>query len=159
MRQHWSEKGAVTAAARSVIASHIGNGLAPANAAEWLGATDCAVSFGVHIGPPPTPIHDEMARLTEAGDAKAAVLVQVRSNAEWQAENQAIRRWRGLEQSWINLPTPAEQQAKIIAQKAAADREEAIAKRTAELLASDEEQQRQARTKAARARAEKEIGQ
>lgn len=158
MRQHWQDEGAATTVAKSIILTHFANGFAPQSAQEWLAGTEVANSLGVHLGAPPTPIHDEIARLVKAGDAAGAAAVRARSVEAWSYENRAAERWEWLQSHWIPLPSPKEQAAANRVQREAFEREERIQRRTLELLDEQDRAERAKRTAAARRQAEKEIG-
>jgi hypothetical protein len=159
MRQHWQEPGATTAAARSIITSHFEtNGFAPATADEWLSASEVAWTMGIHIGPPVTPVHNEIARLTKLGDPIGAAAVRAKSAQAWSTENTAINRWTVIESTWMKLPTPKELAAANKARSDAAEREQQIQARTLEIVEADDKAARDKRITAARRQAEKEIG-
>jgi hypothetical protein len=157
MKRFWNEPGATPLAVVALIRQKMINGIAPATATEWFAASEVAWTFDVHCGPPPTPIHDEIARRTAAGDAVGAGLFRARMQAEWSNESRAVLRWKGRCQSWLHGPSREEAAEAARLEREARAREEAIERRTADLLASEESASRGKRRADARARAAKEI--
>lgn len=138
-----------------IIHDVYGRYITKSNALAWLEAARCAWGFGFDVDAPPTPLTAERERLM----AETSPLLNEfnRVNAlELDEERKAVTAWEAMRR-WATEPSPAESAAAVRAEFAKRREAEALEKRTAEILATDEAKRVEIARKKARVEAEREI--